>query len=49
MMIYIVQYSNLKHCFWLVSSVAGALQMLLMLTARLDYLTILVAVIESLV
>lgn len=38
-----MQYGNLKHCFWLLSSMAGALQMLLMLTASLDYLTFLVA------
>lgn len=44
-----MQYADLKQCFWLLSSVAGAQQMLLMLKAILDYVPFLIAVIESLV
>jgi hypothetical protein len=44
-----MQYADLKQCFWLLSNVAGALQMLLMLTAILDYVPFLTAVIGSLV
>ena len=44
-----MQYADLKQCVWLLASVAGALQMLLMLKAILDDVPFLIAVIESLV